>query len=92
MAMSFQKSSKWLYSRILLKAQGYNQGNIELWLPKSEFLQYKVIPKTIVTCETQRRRTTTQKSKQKQRQRNQRQQLKSQASTFGRSKTNENYE
>lgn len=40
------KSSGWLTTRMNLEAQGYNKGNRELWLPKPEFISYKVPSKT----------------------------------------------
>ena len=73
------KSSRWLSSQNSLEAQGYNQGNRELWLPKPEFTAYKIpFKETVLRRTPQRRQATTRnsnwrhgKSKQKQRRRKQ---------------------
>ena len=41
-------SSGWVTTRMSLEAQGYNHGNRELWLPKPEFISYKVPSKTAI--------------------------------------------
>lgn len=35
-------SSEWISTEFSLEAQGYDQGNIKLWLQKPEFIAYKV--------------------------------------------------
>ena len=39
-----KNSSGWISTQLSLEAQGYNQGNRELWLRKPEFTAYKVHP------------------------------------------------
>ena len=39
-----KNSSGWISTQLSLEAQGYNQGNRELWLQKPEFTAYKVHP------------------------------------------------
>ena len=39
-----KNSSGWISTQLSLEAQGYNQGNRELWLCKPEFTAYKVHP------------------------------------------------
>ena len=60
------KSSGWLSNQGSLVAQGYSHGNRELWLPKPEFISYKVPNKTAnPTGGHPRRRVTTRNSKPK---------------------------
>ena len=44
-----------------MEAQGYNHGNQELWLPKPEFISYKVPSKTIIPKGGQLRKRATSK-------------------------------
>ena len=68
-----KNSSGWISTQLSLEAQGYNQGNRELWLRKPEFTAYKVHPMTDLPTggvpkrhqRTQQRRRTKRKSKPK---------------------------
>ena len=65
-ATNTNKSSGWLSTQGSLEAQGYSYGNRELWLPKPEFISYKVPNKTAIpTGGHPRRRATTRNSKPK---------------------------
>ena len=79
------KSSGWLTTQMSLEAQGYNQGNRELWLPKPEFQTYKVPSKTPIPT---RRRQSRRSAKQKHKKPKQRRQRMYNASTFDYSKAN----
>ena len=47
-ATNTNKSSGWLSTQRSLEAQGYSYGNRDLWLPKPEFISYKVPSKTTI--------------------------------------------
>ena len=75
-----------------MKAQGYSQGNRDLWLPKPEFQAYTVPfkPTTVPTGRHQQRRTTTRSSKRKHVQQKQRRQRPNNALASTLTKTNGN--